>query len=107
VGVYWMFYTGGDFEPVTAPAGLPGVPAGEAVEGLRMRPGLAMSQVSSTLLPWGGCDAAWRAPCCLPVPLSPRQAPGSGWLGARRQVRQRSTLGTLLPPAGRPQLGPH
>ncbi|KAI8471882.1 MAG: glycosyl hydrolase [Monoraphidium minutum] len=44
VGVYWMFYTGGDFAPLEAPAGLPGVPAGAAVEGLRMRPGLAMSQ---------------------------------------------------------------
>ena len=45
VGVYWMFYSGGDFEPVSAPGGLPGVSAGAAVEGLRMRPGLAMSQV--------------------------------------------------------------
>lgn len=47
VGVYWMFYSGGDFEAVPAPAGLPGVAAGAAVEGLRMRPGLAMSQVRS------------------------------------------------------------
>lgn len=45
VGVYWMFYSGGDYEPVTAPQGLPGVSAGAVVEGLRMRPGLAMSQV--------------------------------------------------------------
>eukprot|EP00882_Tetradesmus_deserticola_P025671 GHRQ01028221.1.p1 GENE.GHRQ01028221.1~~GHRQ01028221.1.p1 ORF type:complete len:164 (+),score=56.56 GHRQ01028221.1:1087-1578(+) len=46
VGVYWMFYSGGDFEAVPAPAGLPGAAAaGGAVEGLRMRPGLAMSQV--------------------------------------------------------------
>ncbi|WIA38670.1 hypothetical protein OEZ86_001976 [Tetradesmus obliquus] len=44
VGVYWMFYSGGDFEPVPAPPGLPGAAAGDAVEGLRMRPGLAMSQ---------------------------------------------------------------
>jgi hypothetical protein len=43
--VYWMFYSGGDFEPVAAPQGLPGAAAGAAVEGLRMRPGLAMSQV--------------------------------------------------------------
>jgi hypothetical protein len=46
VGVYWMFYSGGDFEAVAAPEGLPGAAAGAAVEGLRMRPGLAMSQVS-------------------------------------------------------------
>jgi hypothetical protein len=45
VGVYWMFYSGGDFEPVPAPQGLPGAAEGAAVEGLRMRPGLAMSQV--------------------------------------------------------------
>jgi hypothetical protein len=45
VGVYWMFYSGGDFEAVPAPPGLPGAAAGDAVEGLRMRPGLAMSQV--------------------------------------------------------------
>eukprot|EP00879_Flechtneria_rotunda_P022777 GHRR01024054.1.p1 GENE.GHRR01024054.1~~GHRR01024054.1.p1 ORF type:complete len:357 (+),score=108.66 GHRR01024054.1:488-1558(+) len=44
VGVYWMFYSGGDFEAVQVPDGLPGAPAGTAVEGLRMRPGLAMSQ---------------------------------------------------------------
>lgn len=58
VGVYWMFYSGGDFEAVAPPEGMPGaeearrraaaagvegVPPG-AVEGLRMRPGLAMSQ---------------------------------------------------------------
>eukprot|EP00878_Enallax_costatus_P028473 GHUV01030757.1.p1 GENE.GHUV01030757.1~~GHUV01030757.1.p1 ORF type:complete len:257 (+),score=73.00 GHUV01030757.1:298-1068(+) len=39
-----MFYSGGDFEAVAAPAGLPGTQEGAAVEGLRMRPGLAMSQ---------------------------------------------------------------
>ncbi|GLI70313.1 hypothetical protein VaNZ11_015267, partial [Volvox africanus] len=50
VGVYWMFYTGGDFEPVVLPEGFPGSggrsSSGErqAVEGLRLRPGLAMSQ---------------------------------------------------------------
>ncbi len=59
VGVYWMFYSGGDFEAVApsdgmpgaeearrqaAAAGVEGVPPG-AVEGLRLRPGLAMSQV--------------------------------------------------------------
>lgn len=48
VGVYWMFYAGGDFEPVAAPDGLPGAAAGAAVEGLRMRPGLAMSQVGAS-----------------------------------------------------------
>lgn len=54
VGVYWMFYSGGDFEPVAPPQGLPGAAAadggsgvGVGVEGLRMRPGLAMSQVRS------------------------------------------------------------
>ncbi|CAG9462135.1 unnamed protein product [Pedinophyceae sp. YPF-701] len=40
-GMYWMFYTGGDFEPVDV--GAVG-PDGAAVEGLRMRPGLALSQ---------------------------------------------------------------
>ena len=45
VGVYWMFYSGGDYEAVPAPQGLPGAEAGNVVEGLRMRPGLAMSQV--------------------------------------------------------------
>lgn len=44
VGVYWMFYTGGDYEPVRVPAGVPGLPEGGEVEGIRMRPGLAMSQ---------------------------------------------------------------
>ncbi|KAG2445313.1 hypothetical protein HYH02_008779 [Chlamydomonas schloesseri] len=49
VGVYWMFYSGGDFEPVQLPQGLPAAgaavaPPPEGVEGLRMRPGLAMSQ---------------------------------------------------------------
>jgi hypothetical protein len=49
VGVYWMFYSGGDFEAVRAPPGLPGAAAGDAVEGLRMRPGLAMSQVGTKI----------------------------------------------------------
>jgi hypothetical protein len=51
VGVYWMFYTGGDFEGVSVPQGLPGsaVTAGQLLEGLRMRPGLAMSQVPPCL----------------------------------------------------------
>lgn len=35
VGVYWMFYTGGSFEPVPTPAGLPGLPEGQELEGLR------------------------------------------------------------------------
>jgi len=45
VGVYWMFYSGGDYEAVAAPEGLAGTAPGAAVEGLRLRPGLAMSQV--------------------------------------------------------------
>jgi len=54
VGVYWMFYSGGDLEPVATPQGLPGAEAGAAVEGLRMRPGLAMSQVGvKHSLKWG------------------------------------------------------
>ena len=44
-GVYWMFYTGIDYQPVAAPEGLAGLPAGKEVEGLCARPGLAMSQV--------------------------------------------------------------
>lgn len=46
VGVYWMFYVGGDFEPVAVPPGMPGAVADQTLEGLRMRPGLALSQVS-------------------------------------------------------------
>ena len=44
VGVYWMFYSGADFAPLTVPAGMPGMPAGATLEGLNTRPGLAMSQ---------------------------------------------------------------
>ncbi|GLC40941.1 hypothetical protein PLESTB_000964300 [Pleodorina starrii] len=54
VGVYWMFYAGGDYEPVALPEGFPGSSGtsgsggggGEkqSIEGLRLRPGLAMSQ---------------------------------------------------------------
>ena len=44
-GVYWMFYTGIDFQPLPVPQGLPGMEAGAEVEGLCARPGLAMSQV--------------------------------------------------------------
>ena len=36
VGVYWMFYAGGSFEPADAPDGVAGLPAGQAVEGLRL-----------------------------------------------------------------------
>lgn len=46
-GVYWMFYSGGSFEPVQLPPGLSQSSMDEAggdVEGLRLRPGLAMSQ---------------------------------------------------------------
>jgi hypothetical protein len=49
VGVYWMFYSGGDYEPVEVPSCLPGQDSSSSssskLEGLRMRPGLAMSQV--------------------------------------------------------------
>ena len=65
MGVYWMFYTGGDFQPVEAPGGLPGAPAaGAALEGLRMRPGLAMSQVGRPTRRGGveGGGAATAAP---------------------------------------------
>lgn len=78
VGVYWMFYSGGDCEPVAAPQGLPGAKAGAAVEGLRMRPGLAMSQVrvmhSRVGFFWGGAQPrrGWQLsrvkkqqPCCV------------------------------------------
>lgn len=34
-GVYWMFYSGGTFDPVVPPAGFPGIPAGTEVEGLQ------------------------------------------------------------------------
>ena len=35
VGVYWMFYTGGNFETAHTPTGLPDLPEGQEVEGLR------------------------------------------------------------------------
>eukprot|EP00890_Picochlorum_soloecismus_P003473 jgi/Picsp_1/4126/NSC_01635-R1_transcriptional regulator-like protein len=44
-GVYWCFYSGGDFEPVKVPKGMrlsEECPAER--EGLRLRPGLALSQ---------------------------------------------------------------
>lgn len=42
-GVYWCFYSGGDFEEVVIPEGM--VSSDEdSIEGLRVRPGLAMSQ---------------------------------------------------------------
>jgi len=45
VGVYWCFYAGGDFAELPVPAGMPSqLAAGAMVEGLRTRPGLAMSQ---------------------------------------------------------------
>jgi hypothetical protein len=44
-GVYWMFYTGVDFQPVHVPEGMPGMEGGRELEGLCARPGLAMSQV--------------------------------------------------------------
>jgi hypothetical protein len=44
-GVYWMFYTGCDYQPLSVPEGWPGLPGGAQLEGLCARPGLAMSQV--------------------------------------------------------------
>jgi len=35
VGVYWMFYSGGNFEPAAAPPGLRGFREGVDIEGLR------------------------------------------------------------------------
>ena len=46
-GVYWCFYSGGDFEQVELPGGIlpdENVTDGVRIEGLRVRPGLAMSQ---------------------------------------------------------------
>lgn len=44
-GVYWCFYSGGDFEPVTVPQEMKfSESCPEEREGLRLRPGLAMSQ---------------------------------------------------------------
>jgi hypothetical protein len=40
-----MFYSGADYEPVAVPPGLPGHDEGTTLEGLRVRPALAMSQV--------------------------------------------------------------
>jgi hypothetical protein len=67
VGVYWMFYTGGDFSPLPAPQGLPGAEAGAEVEGLRMRPGLAMSQVGAKggVLRWGGAGTEEATSGCV------------------------------------------
>ena len=46
IGIYWMFYSGGDYEPMPIPASLPGREGDSlTLEGLRLRPGLAMSQV--------------------------------------------------------------
>lgn len=54
VGVYWMFYVGGDFEPLAPPRGMPGTREGQALEGARMRPGLALSQVRGLGMCVGG-----------------------------------------------------
>ncbi|KAI3438045.1 hypothetical protein D9Q98_000488 [Chlorella vulgaris] len=46
-GVYWMFYSGGSYEQVALPAGMAQASQaaeGGDLEGLRLRPGLAMSQ---------------------------------------------------------------
>ncbi|KAK9799010.1 hypothetical protein WJX73_003754 [Symbiochloris irregularis] len=44
VGVYWMYYSGGNFEAADCPAGLQGADSSQIIEGIRTRPGLAMSQ---------------------------------------------------------------
>lgn len=63
-GVYWMFYTGVDFQPLAAPAGLPnmGVAAGAEMEGLCARPGLAMSQARSSCRDVGAQDRSVHLP---------------------------------------------
>ncbi|KAK9838636.1 hypothetical protein WJX74_000352 [Apatococcus lobatus] len=43
-GVYWMYYSGSNFEEAEMPQGLAGSQSQSAAEGLRLRPGLAMSQ---------------------------------------------------------------
>ena len=49
-GVYWMFYAGGDFEPIEMPQSLLDIgldtkgEGAKAIEGLRTRPGVALSQ---------------------------------------------------------------
>lgn len=42
-----MFYCGGAYGEIAAPPGLPGVPQGTSIKGLKARPGLAMSQVTN------------------------------------------------------------
>ena len=44
-GVFWMFYQGADFESMSVPGCLQGSIGEDEIEGLRMRPALAMSQV--------------------------------------------------------------
>ena len=34
-GVYWMYYTGGSYEEAEVPHGMPGLPGGSTIEGLR------------------------------------------------------------------------
>eukprot|EP00803_Ostreobium_quekettii_P006947 evm.model.scf_1246.5 EVM.evm.TU.scf_1246.5 scf_1246:28421-33119(-) len=43
-GVFYMYYTGANTETVVTPEGIPGLESGLGMEGLRLRPGLAMSQ---------------------------------------------------------------
>ena len=44
-GVFWMFYQGADYEAVPVPDELKDALGEEDLEGMRLRPGLAMSQV--------------------------------------------------------------
>lgn len=40
-GVYWMYYTGGSFEEAEVPSGMPGLPEGTSVEGIRYKVSLS------------------------------------------------------------------
>jgi hypothetical protein len=87
-----MFYSGGDFQPVSAPANLPahrGAPA--TAEGLRMRPGLAMSQDGRN---WARIEADHHTGALFDV-----GQPGEWdemFIGTPKVIPKASTLETLL-----------
>ena len=90
-GVYWMFYTGADYQSVRVPEGIPGLEAGAEVEGLCGRPGLAMSQARTHDLLSLSALLAFAHP-----------------LEDRRQPRlRRAMLKAHKARAGWPQLGAH